>query len=432
MSKNYPNPQKMIMFGKQSDYNSIISLFEVLSSDATEKQKIIEISDCIRTLLEFAEKYKIKGNLWKNYLSFLMINDENPFSLACERKEPENGSLKFFALKDAEILNELFFFDFAQTEKELNIDYFSNISDFSFTTASRETSFVTIGNFASSLTASLNKAKNADEFLTVLAQSFSRNGVGFFGLNKAFFVTDNGTEYSLSPITEFLPVSFSDLWGYDDQKKRLIDNTIDFIEGRHANNVLLYGDSGTGKSTCIKAVLNRFCGEGLRMIEVTKYQFKFLTRIIEQIKNRGFSFIIYIDDLSFEDFEVEYKYLKSVIEGGLEPKPNNILIYATSNRRHLIKENWSDKNDGDSDVHRSDTVQEKLSLADRFGVSISFMKPLQNDYQKIVIHLARLYNIDISEKDLLDGARIWALSHGGMTGRAAQQYINTLSGKSEK
>ena len=221
--------------------------------------------------------------------------------------------------------------------------------------------------------------------------------------------------------------------GYETQKEQLIANTEAFVEGRRANNVLLYGDAGTGKSTSIKAILNRYYDRGLRMIEVYKHQFKDLARIINQIKTRNYRFIIFMDDLSFEEFEIEYKYLKAVIEGGLEPKPENVLIYATSNRRHLIRETWSDRADADSeDIHRNDTVEEKLSLSARFGVTIGYFKPRPNEFYDIVLNLAhRDPSITLSDDELKRRAQIWEVRHGGYSGRTAQQFIDSLSGEEE-
>lgn len=194
--------------------------------------------------------------------------------------------------------------------------------------------------------------------------------------------------------------------------------------------MLLFGDAGTGKSTSIKAVLNMYYSQGLRMIEVYKHEFKELSRIISEIKDRNYRFIIYMDDLSFEEFEIEYKYLKAVIEGGLENKPDNVLIYATSNRRHLIRETWSDRSDMSKDeLHRSDTMQEKLSLAARFGVSIGFYKPSQQEYFNIVRGLAVKHpGINMTDEELCLEANKWELSHGGISGRTAQQFINHLAG----
>ena len=164
------------------------------------------------------------------------------------------------------------------------------------------------------------------------------------------------------------------------------------------------------------------------MIEVYKHEFKYLQRIIAQIKNRNYKFIIYMDDLSFEEFEIEYKYLKAVIEGGLEVKPDNVLIYATSNRRHLIRETWQDRPDNISDdMHQNDTVQEKLSLSARFGLSIGYFRPSHQEYVKIIQELAHRHpEIKMTDEELRAGAVQWEMSHSGISGRAAQQYINSL------
>ncbi|HCT89808.1 MAG TPA: AAA family ATPase, partial [Lachnospiraceae bacterium] len=171
--------------------------------------------------------------------------------------------------------------------------------------------------------------------------------------------------------------------------------------------------------------------QGLRIIEVYKHQFKYLNDIIAQIKNRNYRFIIYMDDLSFEEFEIEYKYLKAVIEGGLEKKPENILIYATSNRRHLVRETFSDKNDvrTNEELHTTDTVQEKLSLVARFGVTIYFGSPTPKEFKDIVRALAARHHVEMPEEELLLEANKWELSHGGLSGRTAQQFIDHLLGK---
>ena len=218
------------------------------------------------------------------------------------------------------------------------------------------------------------------------------------------------------------------LVGYDAQKKKLIANTESFVSGQPANNVLLFGDSGTGKSTSIKGILNAYYDRGLRMIEIYKHQFQDLNDVIAQIKNRNYKFIIYMDDLSFEEFEIEYKYLKAVIEGGLEKKPENVLIYATSNRRHLIRESFNDKPTLD-DLHNTDTVQEKLSLVARFGVTIYFGRPDKKEFQRIVKGIAKAAGLEMPEEELFAEANKWELSHGGMSGRTAQQFITYLQGR---
>ena len=230
------------------------------------------------------------------------------------------------------------------------------------------------------------------------------------------------------PITKIAHVYLDDLVGYDIAKKKLTDNTQAFVEGRRANNCLLYGDAGTGKSSSIKAILNQYYDQGLRMIEIYKHQFQDLNDVIAQIKNRNYKFIIYMDDLSFEEFEIEYKYLKAVIEGGLERKPDNVLIYATSNRRHLIRETFKDKADRDEELHTNDTVQEKLSLVARFGVTIYFGRPEKKEFQEIVRQIALRNGIDMPEDELLLEANRWELSHGGLSGRTAQQFVDYLLG----
>ena len=254
-------------------------------------------------------------------------------------------------------------------------------------------------------------------------------GVGKLGLHKAFRVEHPENSDVDIPITNIPDVRLSDLVGYEIPKQKLIDNTKAFVEGKKANNCLLFGDAGTGKSSSIKGILNEYYDQGLRMIEVYKHQFQDLNELIAQIKNRNYKFIIYMDDLSFEEFEIEYKYLKAVIEGGLEKRPDNILIYATSNRRHLIKEDYSDKEGTRQDMHTSDTVQEKLSLVYRFGVSIYFGAPDKKEFQKIVSTLAERYGVTLSEEELLAEANKWELSHGGLSGRTAQQFIDYLLGK---
>ena len=213
------------------------------------------------------------------------------------------------------------------------------------------------------------------------------------------------------------------------QKKELIKNTKAFVSGKPSNNVLLYGDAGTGKSSSVKALLNMFYKDGLRIIELYKHDIKRLTDIISVVKGRNYRFIIYMDDLSFESMETEYKHLKAVIEGDLEEKPSNVLIYATSNRRHLIHETFSDRRDGD-DIHKNDTVAERMSLSARFGVTIGYFRPERQQYYEIVKKLAgKEITEKLTETGLLAEADRWALRHGGMSGRTARQFADHINGR---
>ena len=280
----------------------------------------------------------------------------------------------------------------------------------------------------------LEKCEDEQGFFETVTKFYADYGVGMFGLNKAFRISNIDNRVNIFPINNTETVMLNDLVGYEIQKQKLVENTEAFVAGRPANNCLLFGDSGTGKSTCIKAIINEYYDQGLRMIEIYKHQFKDLSTVISMIKNRNYRFIIYMDDLSFEEFEIEYKFLKAVIEGGVETKPDNVLIYATSNRRHLIKETWNDRNDVEQSqgMHRSDTMQEKLSLVNRFGVTINFSRPSQKEFFNIVCNLAkRNPNIQLSEEELCAQANKWELSHGGISGRTAQQFINYLAGQSE-
>ena len=250
------------------------------------------------------------------------------------------------------------------------------------------------------------------------------------GLNRAFRLKEQETGLAFEPINNIEDVRLSDLVGYEIQKQKLRENTEAFLRGHRANNCLLFGDAGTGKSTSIKALIAEYYDQGLRMIELYKHQMQSLSQVISTVKHRNYKFIIYMDDLSFEDHETEYKYLKAVIEGGLENRPDNVLIYATSNRRNLIRESWNDTADVDLEKHRGDTLQEKLSLVDRFGIKIPYMKPNKKEYVQIVEELAkRVPGLAIDPEELQREAAKWEVSHGGMSGRTAQQFIDYMAGQ---
>lgn len=384
--------------------------------------------DCVNAILEMAVSHGFEGNLWQDYLTFLLANDENAYSTSCEIVGPVEGSINQVALHDFEIFKELFDYDFSQMEQALGVDCISMIQDYC---GSGEHGCVfnkRIRDRICELSKALAAAEDVHSFKATLTQFYKEFGVGSFGLHKAFRVEHKDSGAEIIPITKIAHVHLDDLVGYELAKKKLIDNTEAFVNGKKANNCLLFGDAGTGKSSSIKAILNQYYDRGLRMIEVYKHQFQDLNDIIAQIKNRNYKFIIYMDDLSFEEFEIEYKYLKAVIEGGLEKKPDNVLIYATSNRRHLIRETFRDKQDRDEDMHTNDTVQEKLSLVARFGVTIYYGGPSKKEFQEIVRRLAQRNGLDIPEDELLLEANKWELSHGGLSGRTAQQFIDYLLG----
>ena len=399
-----------------------------------EKESLItEILVQINRLLDLATQYGFDKNLWHNYLAYLLAMTENPFTLVSEKMGAMEGSVNKFARGDFEIFKKLFDYDFSEMENILGTACFSTIENYKAVVKKEQIFNKSVSEKVQELSQNIEKAKDTQQLYEVVTDFYKTYGVGKFGLNKAFRISGEEGGEILTPITTTGDVMLSDLVGYELQKQQLVQNTEAFVRGKRANNVLLFGDAGTGKSTSIKAILNEYYSQGLRMIEVYKHEFKYLSKIISEIKNRNYRFIIYMDDLSFEEFEIEYKYLKAVIEGGLETKPENILIYATSNRRHLIRETWSDRSDMSQDeMHRSDTMQEKLSLVARFGVTIGYYKPSQKEYFNIVITLARKYpQIKLTDEELMLEANKWELKHGGISGRTAQQFVNYLVGISD-
>ena len=386
---------------------------------------------CIHQLVEMAGTYGFAGNLWHDYLTYLLVNHENAFSTACEIVGPVEGTINAFAMHDFEIFKQLYDFDLKELEKIYPSVDSSLITDYQNINEGSKVFNKRIRDRICTLAQKLAKAESTEEFMDDMVQFYKEFGVGKLGLHKAFRIDGTVTPARIVPITNIAHVHLDDLVGYEIAKKKLIDNTEAFVQGRPANNCLLFGDAGTGKSSSIKGILNQYYDQGLRIIEAYKHQFKDLNDIIAQVKNRNYKFIIYMDDLSFEEFEIEYKYLKAVIEGGLEKKPDNILIYATSNRRHLVREKFSDKEERRDDLHSSDTVQEKLSLGARCGVSIFFCAPDKKQFQNIVKTLAERHQVEMPEEELLLEANKWELQHGGLSGRTAQQFIDYLCGKNE-
>ena len=406
-------------------------LMEDISNPKVLYGKDGEYFACIHQLVEMAGTYGFAGNLWHDYLTYLLVNHENAFSTACEIVGPVEGTINAFAMHDFEIFKQLYDFDLKELEKIYPSVDSSLITDYQNINEGSKVFNKRIRDRICTLAQKLAKAESTEEFMDDMVQFYKEFGVGKLGLHKAFRIDGTVTPARIVPITNIAHVHLDDLVGYEIAKKKLIDNTEAFVQGRPANNCLLFGDAGTGKSSSIKGILNQYYDQGLRIIEAYKHQFKDLNDIIAQVKNRNYKFIIYMDDLSFEEFEIEYKYLKAVIEGGLEKKPDNILIYATSNRRHLVREKFSDKEERRDDLHSSDTVQEKLSLVARFGVSIFFCAPDKKQFQNIVKTLAERHQVEMPEEELLLEANKWELQHGGLSGRTAQQFIDYLCGKNE-
>ena len=431
----YKEIAKLILYrdlGEDSILLKLSGIFRDYELDLAEKENLTSrIYEQMKALLDLSTQYGFDKNLWHNYLTFILLTNENSFSMTSEKVGANDGTVNHFAKADFAVFKKLFDFDFGPIEKDLGIDCFSTVCNYHSIPKKERMYNRNVSEHVQEVSERIEKAADEEEIFTIVTDFYKAYGVGMFGLNRAFRIRhlEDGVEFL--PINNTDSVLLKDLIGYEIQKKKLIDNTEAFVKGLPANNVLLCGDAGTGKSTSIKALLNEYYDQGLRMIEIYKHQFQDLSSIIAQVKNRNYRFIIYMDDLSFEDFEIEYKFLKAVIEGGMETRPDNVLIYATSNRRHLIKESWNDRNDMENEngMHRSDTMQEKLSLVARFGVTIYYGKPSQKEYFTIVKELRKRYpSITLTDEELCAEANKWELSHGGISGRTAQQFITYMAG----
>ena len=374
-------------------------------------------------MLEVAGEYGLHGNLWANILALALAYNENVYSKATEIVGETSGSINTFATHDFKILRELI-----QFVPNINGDLLREIYHYEGNGRDSKLVNTRVRDRILRLSKQLIEADSDNEFKDIITEFYKEYGVGKFGLNKAFRI-EEGTDLktaNIIPITRVEHVYLNDIIGYDLQKKKLTDNTESFINGKPANNCLLYGDAGTGKSSSVKAIVNEYYDKGLRIIEIYKHQFRYLSDILEQLKDRNYKFIIYMDDLSFEESELEYKYLKAILEGGFGRRPENVLIYATSNRRHLIRESFRDKTETDEELHTRDTVEEKLSLSARFGEKIYYGSPDKREFNSIVLSLAKKNNIDMDEREILSKANMWELSHGGMSGRSATQFITYL------
>ncbi len=422
---------------RKLDNSELLDAMTGIMSGEQEKETREHLLAIVSGLIEMAGEKGFYGNLWHDYLAMLLVSNENYYSLACEKRGDAEGSVNEAVLHDLDVLRHYFDYDFTKVSQELNLPELGLVTDFKPAGAKSVQYSKRIRDCICSLAAALGKAESAQEMKDLLAQFYKDYGVGMFGLHKAFRIEhDEAGELAgqtrIVPIRNILHVGMKDLVGYEIAKKKLIENTEAFVAGRPANNCLLYGEAGTGKSSSIKALANEYYDKGLRIIEVSRYQFRDLNKVIEKIKNRNYRFVLYMDDLSFEENETEYKYLKAVIEGGLEKKPSNVLIYATSNRRHLIRESFHDRDGVEiSDKHGGDTVQEKLSLASRFGVSIYYGAPTFEEYHTIVSELADRNGIQMEKELLKKEATRWEMNHGGLSGRTAQQFIDHLLGAKE-
>lgn len=419
-------------FEQDEVYGCFTNILETIGAldDADRADSAEWFCGCAAQIIRYAESAGIGGNVWTAWLAKLFAEAENPFSLAHERREVSGGTMERLAADDIEQIYFYLKYDLTRLENRLNVNILKRAANFVPSPDGSASLERTAGSVIAGLAAAMEKAASPAELYKAVTDFYHSHGVGKFALYNGFRWDDKARE--IVPAAPLEDITFDRLFGYEEQKRALIDNTVAFIEGRPANNVLLYGEGGTGKSSSIKALLNEYAPRGLRMIELYKHQMADFEAVLDAVKWRNYKFIIFMDDLSFEQFEVEYKFLKAFIEGGLEKRPDNVLIYATSNRRHLMKETWSDRDDKSDDMHESETMQEKMSLVDRFGLMIRYFSPEQEQYLDIARRLAAQYGIDTQSEEFEKGAIRWELKHGGFSGRSARQYVEHLAGLAGK
>ena len=342
---------------------------------------------------EFVYSLGVYGNSFSEFLSRAIFEDENYYIVSVAKKKKIDSSIMENAIEELKLLSSLTELDEKELTQDVIFEYVPKFKnkriDFVFEYKKR--------------------IKNVDKY-----------GYGIFASSEMFKVVDG----EIIPVESADEIKLDSFVGYEDERNQVLENTKALLEGRPAANVLLCGDAGTGKSSTVKACVNHFYKDGLRLIEIRKDQLLSLTSVMGKIADNPLKFIIFIDDLSFNKNDDSFSMLKAALEGSASKKANNAVIYATSNRKHIIKESFADRNSTD-DVHRNDTMQELLSLSDRFGLTVYFQKPNKELYLNIVKILAQKSGINVSE-DLLVKAEAFALSKGSRSPRAAEQFINSL------
>ncbi|MBR0598893.1 ATP-binding protein [Sinanaerobacter chloroacetimidivorans] len=405
--------------------NEIVMTAVKILNEMAEKEEISHLEPeyyaIQRELLACTDGKEAKGTYWENYVCRLIAESENQFSLLGEKGGFDTNIFRI-ASREVSVLKLLFAFDWERIsglfhDRETCICLMDRSEIPEEFQEKREKIRLAM------------ESDDDQESIELLFEHYHDNACGIYQEYDAF-VWDG----RLIGVRNYDKISFEQLVGYEKQKEALIENTEVFLNGYRTNNVLLYGDRGTGKSSCVKALLNKFKDRRLKIISLNKNDVNHLYQIIESIANRGCKFIIYIDDLSFEDTETGYKYFKSIIDGGIEAQPTNAVLYVTSNRKNIIRETWRDRGDlsAENEVHRNDALQEKLSLADRFGLTITFSAPDKLSYLEIVKSIACQEGLDYDEDLLKEEALRWELRQHGRSGRSARQFIYHMQAKTLK
>ena len=383
----YPNLHKLLICRSLLDDTAIQSLMAVLDGDKRQT------GPCAAKIIETAEDVGLHGNLLRSYIIYLLVHDPNLAAQTIEMHDSPVGT----SLKQA-FLHDLTLLDAYKPTVPLHTEASTALEEL------------------------LKNARTAENFAEALLRYYQSFGYGDIASFKAF--RWDAKLQRLIGIRHFEAMQMEDIIGYAHQKEQLIDNTEAFVQRKPANNVLLVGARGTGKSSAVKALANVYYSRGLRILQLTKPQLSHLPDIMDALRYFASKrFIIFLDDLSFEESDAEYKYLKSAIEGGVESRPENVLIYATSNRRHLIRESWRDRSESQDDVYRDDSMNETISLSDRFGLIIQYYAPDQKEYLAIIDHMLRKEGIQLTPEELRIAGVRWEMTHSGRSGRTAQQFV---------
>ena len=353
---------------------------------------------------------------WQDFLIGRILCDRNPFSVQGQTVSIEElpPALVAAAKQDLQALHYLYFCD----SQELS-QWVKAISEVNIQPVAWE--------LGTTRTTCLHQQSDWQSVLPHLLREYKINGTGILCEYQAL----SWQQGKLVGIAHPDPIELEEIVGYESQKSALVKNTEFLMAGYRALHVLLYGSRGSGKSSLVKGLLNKYSHQGLRLVEVSKAQLQDLPMIVEQLRNVPQKFIIFVDDLSFEEDDEAFKALKVVLEGSVTARAQNVVVYATSNRRHLVREFFAERprpSDAD-EIQAWDTVQEKLSFSDRFGLTLTFEPANQDTYLQIVHHLATMAQIDLAQEDLEFQAKQWATRHNGRSGRTARQFIDFLQGE---
>jgi predicted AAA+ superfamily ATPase len=412
------------LFLKNPHENGIFGLFlKAVSWSAVSSNETRDIIyEAAWGMIAEAEKYSYHGDLWEIQFALAAVGAENPVTRAYERMAVPGDIFEVLA-QDLWMRHKIVASVKEIVSGDLQYAPLARLSDFVPRKKNLALGTSQAKDAVMSLAARFAAAVSPEDMACGIADFCLAYGAGKFALSGAF-VWDSSKQ-SLEPVGDIDPNTLDSLIGYETQKRELLSNTESFLAGNPSNNVLLFGDSGTGKSSSVRALLNEpdFVRRGLRMVEVRHDQFTEIPAILGKLRGRNYRFILFMDDLSFEEFETSYKHLKALIEGGLERKPDNVIVCATSNRRNIVREVWSERAESIDDVHGRDTMQEKHSLADRFGLSIWYPSVSKNDYLSIVKAVAEEMGLVMNSSKMETLAMRWELERGGFTGRTARQFV---------